>query len=162
MTDRLDIADVRREMIKVYLRWRGFRFLIDQDGDLIVRFRCRGVIVDYLLVAEPNGKIISFKTYTDMSFEIEKIPLVLIVINQFQRANRWPRLTVATRDDAAFIVAEGHLLMEDSVDQGEVNRFLDCGLMATNQCWEEFELPDVGSAEAQIVEFLRDHREGAA
>ena len=60
MTDRLDIADVRREMIKVYLRWRGFRFLIDQDGDLIVRFRCRGVIVDYLLVAEPNGKIISY------------------------------------------------------------------------------------------------------
>lgn len=51
---------------------------------------------------------------------------------------------------------------ETVLDALKLNRFLDCGLMATDQFWEEFELPSVGSLDAEIISFLQEHQDGAA
>jgi hypothetical protein len=162
MTGRLDIADLRREMMKNYLKSRGLRFLLDQDGDFIVSFRWETMVVEYLLATDPTGGLVWFEAKTSISFPIDQVPLLLVVINRFMREHRWPRLSVGIEGSRSVIVADGHLIMLDSLEQDELNRFLDCALMSTDRFWEEFELPNVGSLDAEIISFLQDNQDGAA
>lgn len=162
MSEQLDRAEFRREMIDDYLKSREFRFLRYDDGDFAVRFRWNKRTVDFAIGTDDTGSILWFEATAATAFSIEQVPLVLLVTNEFMQSHRWPRLTVSVEDDEVFVVCDGHLAMFDSLEDFEVARFLDGGLGATQQFWGEFALPDDCSMEAEIISLLGENQDGAA
>lgn len=145
MSDNLDIADLRREMIGDYLKSRDLRFLRYEDGDFAVRFRWGKRKVDFIIGTDETGAMLWFEGMTSTTFPLKQMPVLLLVTNEYMLTHRWPRLKIAIDNDEASIVSDGHLGMFDSLEECEVARFLDSGIGATEQFWEEFSLPDVDS-----------------
>jgi len=162
MSEQLDIANLRREMIGNYLKSRELRFLRYEDGDYAVRFRWGRRTIDFIIGTDETGAMLWFETSASRAFPIEQVPLLLLVTNEFMQTHRWPRLTVRVDTDEAGIVCDGHLGMFDSLEDFEVTRFLDSGIGATQQFWTEFVLPDITSVEAEIVNLLNEDQDGAA
>jgi len=162
MPDKLNIADLRREMIGDYLQSRQLKFLRYDDGDYAVRFRCNQRTVDFIIGTDETGAMLWFEASASNSFPTEQVPLLLLVTNEFMQTHRWPRLTVRVDADEAAIVCDGHLGMFDSLEDFEVARFLDSGLGATQEFWAEFVLPDVSSMDADIIALLNEDQDGAA
>jgi hypothetical protein len=163
MTDRLDIADLRREMIGDYVKSRELRFLRYENGDYSVPFRVGHRSVEYRLSTDPTGAMLSFTATASTTFNLDQLPLLLLVTNEFVQEHRWPRLSVEIiNEEEVGIVADGHLLMADSLEEFEVARFLDSGIGATQQFWHDFVLPDLDAMEAEIITLLRENEDGAA
>jgi hypothetical protein len=162
MSEQLDRAGFRREMIDDYLKSRELRFPRYSDENFAVRFRWNKRTVDFAIGTEDAGAILWFEATAATAFSIEQVPLVLLVTNEFMQSHRWPRLTVRVEDDEAFVECDGHLAMFDSLEDFEVARFLDGGLGATQQFWSEFALPDGSSMEAEIISLLGEDQGGAA
>lgn len=162
MSEQLDIADFRREMIDDYLKSRDLRFLRYDDGDFGVRFRWNKRTVEFVIGTDETGAILWFEATAATAFSIEQVPLLLLVANEFMQSHRWPRLTVSVEDDEASVVCDGHLAMFDSLEAFELDRFLDSGIGATEKFWSDFVLPDGSSMEAEIVSLLGENQDGAA
>ncbi len=151
MTEDLDMADLRREMIDDYLKSRQLTFLRYEDGDFAVRFRWGTRKVDFVIGTDETGAMLWFEAVASTTFPLEQMPFLLLVTNQYMLSHRWPRLKVAIDNDEASIVSDGHLGMLDSLEECELGRFLDSGIGATAQFWEEFKLPDSDSLDAGSV-----------
>jgi hypothetical protein len=162
MKDRLDIADLRREMIGEFLEERKLRYLKDRDGDFVVRFRWEPRTVEFLIGADDTGSLLWFQSRASTTFPVEDVPLLLLATNAYVSRFRWPRLRVVVEGTEALVLTDGHLLMAESLEQDELDRFLECALMSTRDFWANFELPDVASLDAEIISFLQDNQNGAA
>ena len=81
MTDRLDIADLRREMIGEFLEERKLPFLRDPDGDFVVRFRWGPRTVEFLIGTDDTGGLLWFQSRASTTFPVEDVPLLLIATN---------------------------------------------------------------------------------
>jgi len=166
------LAGLHRNMIRTYLESRDLRFFTDQEGDFFLIYDCAEKVLHIRIGLDDDGQVMWFECTDTVSYKVDEVAILHLTLNTWMSERRWPRLSLRVRKGSGVsVVADNHLALGSSLEDGEIVRFLDTTIGATLAFWEEFSIPNMAAFEDEIERFLdggmscddeRGHDAGAA
>ena len=119
-------APLTRERIADYLVARGYRFVVDDDGDLTGTWD--GSRFWFLLLGEQQ-EILQVRGQWHREVAIERLEEVLDVCNEWNADRIWPKAYVRVRDNGrVHVVSEVATDLEHGATDAQLSQMLFCGL----------------------------------
>lgn len=114
-----------RDRIEGYLRSRGYRYLIDDDGDLTGTWD--GSRFWFLLLGE-HDEILQVRGRWHRSLALEQRRSVALAVNDWNRERIWPKVYVREEDGLLALYSEVSADLEQGVTDIQLAQLLACGL----------------------------------
>ena len=118
-------APVTRDRIATYLLSRGYRFLLDDDGDLTGTWD--GSRFWFLLLGE-HGEILQVRGRWHRTLPVERRTAVLLAANDWNRERIWPKVYVREEDGELALYSEVSVDLEHGVTGSQLAQLVACGL----------------------------------
>lgn len=129
-----------QSMIKTYLDGKNLRYLVDNDGDFLVRFSrdedtgCELSI--YFIAAGQKKEIFAIRIDSDREIPKSNWAQVMLLCNEWNREKRWPKVYLNNKDaNTARIVCEEHIDLQTGVHQELLNDYADTAVASAFQFW---------------------------
>lgn len=123
--DQESPTPLSRERIEDYLRSRGYRFLLDDDGDLTGTWD--GSRFWFLLLGE-HDEILQVRGRWHRSLPLDQRKAVALAINDWNRERIWPKVYVREEDGELALYSEVSADLEQGVTDIQLAQLLACGL----------------------------------
>lgn len=119
-----------RDRIGDYLLGRGYRFVVDEDGDLTGTWD--GSRFWFLMLGEQE-EILQVRGRWHRTFTLEQRPAVGLAVNDWNRERIWPK--VYTREEGAGLAlyAEVSVDFEHGATEEQLAQTVSCGLVTASQ-----------------------------
>lgn len=114
-----------RRRVAAYLTRRGYRFLIDDDGDLTGTWD--GSRFWFLLLGD-HGEIVQVRGRWHRTLPITQRSAVLLAANDWNRERIWPKVYVREEDGELALYSEVSVDLEHGVTDRQLAQLLGCGL----------------------------------
>jgi hypothetical protein len=114
-----------RDRVADYLLARGYRFLVDEDGDLTGTWD--GSRFWFLLLGEQQ-EILQVRGRWHRTLPLEQRRALALAINDWNRERIWPKAYVREEDGALAVYAEVSADLEPGVTDVQLAQLLACGL----------------------------------
>jgi len=114
-----------RDRIAAYLAGRGYRYLIDEDGDLTGMWE--GSRFWFLLLGE-HHEILQIRGRWHRTLPVKQRPSVLLAANDWNRERIWPKVYVREEDDELALYSEVSVDLEHGATTSQLGQLLACGL----------------------------------
>ena len=115
-----------RERIADYLVSRGYRFVVDDDGDLTGTWD--GSRFWFLLLGD-HEEILQIRGQWHREVAIERLEEVLDICNEWNADRIWPKAYVRVRDNGrVHVVSEVATDLEHGATDAQLSQVLFCGL----------------------------------
>ena len=125
LVERERTAPVTRERIATYLLSRGYRFLLDDDGDLTGTWD--GSRFWFLLLGE-HSEILQIRGRWHRTLPPTRRTAVLLAANDWNRERIWPKVYVREEDGELALYREVSVDLEHGVTSGQLAQLIACGL----------------------------------
>jgi hypothetical protein len=116
---------VTRDRIAAYLLSRGYRFLIDDDGDLTGTWD--GSRFWFLLLGD-NREILQVRGRWQRTLPTARRTAVLLAANDWNRERIWPKVYVREEDGELALYSEVSVDLEPGVTASQLAQLIACGL----------------------------------
>jgi Putative bacterial sensory transduction regulator len=116
---------VTRDRIATYLLSRGYRFLLDDDGDLTGTWE--GSRFWFLLLGE-RSEILQVRGRWHRTLPVSRRTSVLLAANDWNRERIWPKVYVREEGDELALYSEVSVDLENGVTTTQLAQLLACGL----------------------------------
>ncbi|MFC8192402.1 YbjN domain-containing protein [Cellulomonas sp. NPDC057328] len=114
-----------RDRVADYLLARGYRFLVDEDGDLTGTWD--GSRFWFLLLGEQQ-EILQVRGRWHRTLPLEQRRALALAINDWNRERIWPKAYVREEDGVLAVYAEVSADLEPGVTDVQLAQLLACGL----------------------------------
>ena len=114
-----------RDRIASYLAGRGYRYLVDEDGDLTGMWE--GSRFWFLLLGE-HHEIVQIRGRWHRTLPVPQRSSVLLAANDWNRERIWPKVYVREEDDELALYSEVSVDLEHGVTDTQLAQLLACGL----------------------------------
>ncbi|NMR19517.1 YbjN domain-containing protein [Cellulomonas fimi] len=114
-----------RARVAAHLTRRGYRFLLDEDGDLTGTWD--GSRFWFLLLGE-HGEILQVRGRWHRSLPIAQRAAVLLAVNDWNRERIWPKVYLREEDGELALYSEVSVDLEHGVTDSQLAQLLACGL----------------------------------
>ena len=118
-------APLTRDRIAAYLAGRGYRYLVDEDGDLTGMWE--GSRFWFLLLGE-HHEIVQIRGRWHRTLPVLQRSSVLLAANDWNRERIWPKVYVREEDDELALYSEVSVDLEHGVTTTQLGQLLACGL----------------------------------
>ena len=118
-------APLTRDRIATYLLSRGYRFLLDDDGDLTGTWD--GSRFWFLLLGE-HGEILQIRGRWQRTLPTSRRTSVLLAVNDWNRERIWPKVYVREEDGELALYSEVSVDLEHGVTTTQLAQLIACGL----------------------------------
>jgi Putative bacterial sensory transduction regulator len=118
-------APVTRDRIATYLLSRGYRFLLDDDGDLTGTWD--GSRFWFLLLGE-RGEILQVRGRWHRTLPGNRRTAVLLAANDWNRERIWPKVYVREEEGELALYSEVSVDLENGVTNAQLAQLIACGL----------------------------------
>ena len=118
-------APVTRDRIATYLLSRGYRFLLDDDGDLTGTWD--GSRFWFLLLGE-HDEILQIRGRWHRTLPTSRRTAVLLAANDWNRERIWPKVYVREEDGELALYSEVSVDLEHGVTSSQLAQLIACGL----------------------------------
>ncbi len=137
-------SPVTRARIADYLRQRGYRFVVDEDGDLTGTWD--GNRFWFLLLGE-GQEIVQVRGRWHRTLPLDARPALALAVNDWNRERIWPKAYVREEEGSLAVYAETSADLEPGANDAQLAQILSCGLGTGVQMFVSFEgtLPDPGA-----------------
>lgn len=125
-----------RERVADYLRSRGYRFLIDDDGDLTGTWD--GNRFWFLLLGE-HEEILQVRGRWQRQLPLERRRAVALAVNDWNRDRIWPKVYVREEDGLLALYSEVSADLEEGATDVQIAQLLACGLGTGVQMFSSIE-----------------------
>ena len=139
-------APVTRDRIATYLLSRGYRFLLDDDGDLGGLWRGR---LFYFFMFGDRSEILQVRGQWNREVSIERLEEVLEACNEWNADRIWPKAYVRVRDNGmVHVISEVATDLEHGVTDTQLAQLLHCGLSTGSMLFDAIDemYPDPAAA----------------
>ena len=133
-----------RDRIAAYLLSRGYRFLLDDDGDLTGTWD--GSRFWFLLLGE-HSEILQVRGRWHRMLPTSRRTSVLLAANDWNRERIWPKVYVREEDGELALYSEVSVDLENGVTAPQLAQLIACGLGTGVQMFTVLDTllpPDVG------------------
>lgn len=136
------VAPLSRDRVAAYLTSRGYRFQIDDDGDLTGTWD--GSRFWFLLLGDRH-EIVQVRGRWHRTMPIAQRSAVLLAANDWNRERIWPKVYVREEDGELALYSEVSVDLEHGVTQTQLGQLLACGLGTGVQMFAALDtlLPDL-------------------
>lgn len=114
-----------RDRIGDYLLGRGYRFVVDEDGDLTGTWD--GSRFWFLMLGEQE-EILQVRGRWHRTFTLEQRPAVGLAVNDWNRERIWPKAYLREEDGAIALYSEVSADFEPGVTDLQLAQLVACGL----------------------------------
>lgn len=114
-----------RDRVAAYLARRGYRYLVDEDGDLTGMWE--GSRFWFLLLGD-NHEIVQVRGRWHRTLPVLQRSSVLRAANDWNRDRIWPKVYVREEDDELALYSEVSVDLEHGVTDTQLAQLLACGL----------------------------------
>ena len=125
-----------RDRIATYLLSRGYRFLLDDDGDLTGTWD--GSRFWFLLLGE-RGEILQVRGRWHRTLPTNRRTAVLLAANDWNRERIWPKVYVREEDGELALYSEVSVDLENGVTSTQLAQLVACGLGTGVQSFASFD-----------------------
>ena len=123
-----------RGRMAAYLARRGYRYLVDDDGDLGGLWRGR---LFYFFLFGEESEILQIRGQWNREVAIERLETVLEACNEWNADRIWPKAYVRVRDNGmVHIISEVATDLEEGVTDAQLGQLLNCGLSTGNMLFD--------------------------
>ncbi len=138
-------TQVTRDRIGDYLLSKGYRFIVDDDGDLTGTWD--GSRFWFLLLGE-NDEIVQVRGRWQRQLPLDQRPAVSLALNDWNRDRIWPKAYVREEEGLLALYSEVSADFEPGATEDQLAQILACGLGTGVQLFAALEatLPDDGAA----------------
>lgn len=114
-----------RDRVAAYLLARGYRFVLDDDGDLTGTWD--GSRFWFLLLGE-HGEILQVRGRWQRTLPTSRRTSVLLAVNDWNRERIWPKVYVREEDGELALYSEVSVDLEHGVTTDQLAQLVACGL----------------------------------
>ena len=114
-----------RARIAAYLERRGYRYLVDDDGDLTGTWD--GSRFWFLLLGDHN-EIVQVRGRWHRTLPVVQRSALLLAANDWNRERIWPKVYVREEDGELALYSEVSVDLENGVTDTQLAQLLACGL----------------------------------
>jgi Putative bacterial sensory transduction regulator len=114
-----------RDRIAAYLLSRGYRFLLDDDGDLTGTWD--GSRFWFLLLGE-HAEVLQVRGRWHRTLPTSRRTSVLLAANDWNRERIWPKVYVREEDGELALYSEVSVDLENGVTATQLAQLIACGL----------------------------------
>ena len=114
-----------RDRVAAYLLSRGYRFLIDDDGDLTGTWD--GSRFWFLLLGD-HAEILQIRGRWHRTLPTTRRTSVLLAANDWNRERIWPKVYVREEEGELALYSEGSVDLENGVTSTQLAQLIACGL----------------------------------
>ena len=131
-----------RSRLAAYLTRRGYRFLVDDDGDLTGTWD--GSRFWFLLLGE-RGEIVQVRGRWHRTLPVTRRSAMLLAVNDWNRERIWPKVYLREEDGELALYSEVSVDLENGVTDTQLAQLLACGLGTGVQTFTALDalLPDL-------------------
>lgn len=131
-----DLTNFDAQIIVDYAQSRELRYLVDVDGNHLIRFRGDDDVpaLDCWLGGDQLVANVAF--YTRDRFPTEDA-FAISACDGWNRTRRWPRAYTVAYEGQLEIVLDGYLIVEHGVTFDWYADFVDCYVRGACQFWDE-------------------------
>ncbi len=135
---------VTRPRIADYLRDRGYRFVVDEDGDLTGTWD--GNRFWFLLLGDAQ-EILQVRGRWHRTLPLDARGALALALNDWNRERIWPKAYVREEEGALAVYAETSADLEAGANDVQFAQLLSCGLGTGVQMFSTFEsqMPEPGT-----------------
>ncbi|WP_414696430.1 YbjN domain-containing protein [Pengzhenrongella sp.] len=119
------VTPISRSRIADYLTRRGYRFVIDDDGDLTGTWD--GNRFWFLLLGE-QSEIVQVRGRWHRTLPVERRSAVLLAANDWNRERIWPKVYVREEEGELALYSEVSVDLEHGATENQLAQLLGCGL----------------------------------
>lgn len=131
-----------RALIESAIESIGWKYLMDRDGDFVIRFgkepKCPAMTL-YIMAQGARNDVLSI-TITVEDHEVPKAhwPEALAVCNEWNQKKRWPKMYLLCdeKEEIGRLVAEGQIDCEMGIHQELLVDYIRTQLGAASAFWE--------------------------
>jgi hypothetical protein len=131
-----------RGRIEAYLTRRGYRFLVDEDGDVTGTWD--GNRFWFLLLGE-HAEIVQVRGRWHRTLPVSQRSALLLAANDWNRERIWPKVYLREEDGVLALYSEVSIDLENGVTDIQLAQLLACGLGTGVQTFAALDslLPDL-------------------
>lgn len=118
-------TQVTRDRLASYLLSRGYRFLMDDDGDLTGTWD--GSRFWFLLLGD-HAEILQIRGRWHRTLPTARRTAVLLAANDWNRERIWPKAYLRTEDGETVVYGEVSVDLEHGVTDDQLAQLVGCGL----------------------------------
>ena len=135
---------VARARVADYLRKRGYRFVVDDDGDLTGTWD--GNRFWFLLLGE-GQEILQVRGRWNRTLPAAAEAQVVLVANEFNRDKIWPKVYTRVEDDQVAVYTEVATDLEFGAADDQLGQLVECGLFTGLQFFDALDerFPDTAA-----------------
>ncbi|QTE31369.1 YbjN domain-containing protein [Pengzhenrongella sicca] len=119
------VSPLTRDRLAAYLTRRGYRYLIDDDGDLSGTWD--GSRFWFLLLGE-HSEIVQVRGRWHRTLPTAQRPAMLLAVNDWNRERIWPKVYLREEDGVLALYSEVSIDLENGVTDTQLAQLLACGL----------------------------------
>lgn len=119
------VAPLSRGRVGAYLTRRGYRFLVDDDGDLTGTWD--GSRFWFLLLGD-HSEIIQIRGRWHRTLPVTQRSAMLLAANDWNRERIWPKVYIREEDGEVALYSEVSIDLENGVTDIQLAQLLACGL----------------------------------
>lgn len=141
---------VTRARVADYLRERGYRFVVDEDGDLTGTWD--GNRFWFLLLGD-SQEILQVRGRWHRTLPLDARPALALALNDWNRERIWPKAYLREEEGMIAVYAETSADLEAGANDAQLAQVLSCGLGTGVQMFLSFEatLPEPGATDPEDV-----------
>ena len=134
-----------RARVADYLRGRGYKFVVDEDGDLTGTGD--GNRFWFLLLGE-HQEILQVRGRWHRALPLESRPVVALTVNDWNRERIWPKAYLREEEGQLALYSEVSADLEPGATDVQLAQLVACGLGTGVQMFSALEgmLPEAGTA----------------
>lgn len=114
-----------RDRVATYLAGRGYRYLVDEDGDLTGMWE--GSRFWFLLLGD-HQEILQVRGRWHRTLPVRQRSSVLLAANDWNRERIWPKVYLREEDDELALYSEVSVDLEHGATDTQLSQLLACGL----------------------------------
>lgn len=112
------VVKISHSLIADYIRSRNWRYLTDNDGDMVVNFKADDETgyewSVYFILDGKEKEIYQMIVRASKRFPKAEWPRIVLLCNEWNKKKRWPRSYLDIPDNAA--ETEAHIILDMSID----------------------------------------------
>jgi Putative bacterial sensory transduction regulator len=111
------VVPIDQSLIANYIKSRGWRYLTDSDGDMLVNFSADAETDEwsvYFMLTGQNKDIYQLSIQSRKTYPKSQWPQIVLVCNEWNKNRRWPRAYLDIPDKEG--VTETHVILDTCID----------------------------------------------
>lgn len=113
------------DRVASYLTRRGFRFRVDDDGDLTGTWDGHRF---WFLLLGPERSVLQVRGRWDRTLDPQSRGIALLAVNDWNRDRFWPKVYAREEEDGLAIYAEVSVDFEHGATDDQIGQTVSCGL----------------------------------